>query len=253
MIQSAANFNQHWNALCQHGVLSILMITSQTQKPLNYFRIAWQSALAGALCLGLPAGLLLWLILIQRAHPSEVLDRAVTLLRAHGLNPIFVLAVCSLLWSFLLAQISGYRPWWKIGIATVVGILLGWFSPLSNMDAWFNESTPVHIVYAAAMCGIVAGATLCVGVSYGLLLRNVKAALTMALTTSLAAVLALLLTIMVFDQFGIRVGGTVPFAMSKVTALSLLAAAIAGGAALGVTFSRFAGRANQGQANRSLR
>lgn len=222
------------------------MDTLQAQKPLNYFRIAWQSALSAAFCLGLPAGLLLWLILLQRAYPSALLDRAVTLLQAHGLNKIFVLAVCSLLWSFLLAQISGYRPWWKIGIATIVGILLGWFSPLSNMDAWFNEATPVHIVYAAAMCGIVSGTTLCVGLSYGSVLRNAKAALAMAFATSLAAVLALLLTIIVFDQFDIRVGGTAPFAMSKVTTMSLLAAAISGGAVLGVTFSRFAGTASPG-------
>lgn len=220
------------------------MDTLQAQKHLNYFRIAWQSALAGAFCLGFPAGLLLWLVLIQRVYPSPLLDQSLTLLGSNGRNPIFVLAVCSLPWSFLLARISGYRPWWKLGIATIVGILLGWFSPLSNMDAWFGEGMPVHIVYAAAMGGIVSGATLCVGLSYGLVLRNVKAALTMALTTSLAAVIALLFTIIVFDQFGIRVGGRAPFAMSKVTALSLLAAAIAGSAVLGVTFSRFADRAS---------
>lgn len=131
-------------------------------------------------------------------------------------------------------------------LSSIVGILLGWFSPLSNMDAWFNEATPVHIVYAAAMCGIVSGTTLCVGLSYGSVLRNAKAALAMAFATSLAAVLALLLTIIVFDQFDIRVGGTAPFAMSKVTTMSLLAAAISGGAVLGVTFSRFAGTASPG-------
>jgi hypothetical protein len=211
----------------------------------NSLRIAWQSALAGALCLGLPAGLLLWLVLLQRDYRSAVLDQAVTLLQAHGLNKIFVLAFCSLVWSFLLARISGYRPWWKIGIATVLGILLGWFSPLSNMDAWFNEGTPVHIVYAVAMCGIVTGTTLFVGLAYGLLLRNSKAALSLAFVTSLVSVLALLLTILVFDQFGIRVGGSVPLAMSKVTVTSLLAAAITGSMTLGVSFSRFVTRADQ--------
>jgi hypothetical protein len=34
-----------------------------------------------------------------------------------------------------------------------VGIIIGWFSPLSNMDAWFNGGTPIHLVYAVAMCG----------------------------------------------------------------------------------------------------
>lgn len=214
----------------------------QRQKSLNYFRIAWQSALAGAFCLGFPAGLLLWLVLLQRAYPLGLLERAVAFLQNHGLNKIFVLAVCSLLWSFLLARISGYRPWWRIGVATILGILIGWFSPLSNVDAWFSEGTAVHIIYAAAMCGIVAGTTLSVGLTYGLILRDLKAGLVMAFVTTLAAVLALLLTIIAFDQLEVRVGGSVPFAMSKVTTLSLLAAAIAGGAALGVTFSRFTAR-----------
>ena len=211
----------------------------------NGLRVAWQSALAGAFCLGLPAGLLLWLILIQRAYPSARLNQAVTLMQAHGLNKILVLAFCSLMWSFLLARISGYSPWWKIGIATILGIFLGWFSPLSNMDAWFNEGTPVHIIYAVAMCGIVTGTTLCVGLFYGLILRNAKAALIMAIATSLASVLSLSLTIFAFDQLGVRVGGTVPLAMSKVTVASLLAAAITGGIALGVSFSRFVARADQ--------
>jgi hypothetical protein len=218
------------------------MHTLQAQTPANYFRIAWQSALAAAVCLGLPAGLLLWLILMQQVFPSAVLDQAVTLLQANGFNKVLVLALCSLLWSFLLARISGYRPWWKIGLATVSGILLGWSSPFSNMDAWFKEGTSVHFVYAVAMCGIVAGTTLCVGSFYGLILRSMKATLNMAFTTSLVSVLALLLTISMFDQLGIRVGGTVPLAMSKVTVAGLLAAAIAGGMTLGVSFSRFVAR-----------
>ena len=217
------------------------MSTLQAQRPLNLFRVAWQSALAAALCLGLPAGLLLWLILLQQITHSEMLEQSIALLQTNGLNKIFVLAVCSLLWSFLLARISGYRPWWNIGFATVLGIFAGWFSPLSNLDAWFVEETPVYHVYAVAMCGIIAGTTICVSIAYGLLLRNMKAALAMALTTSVASILALVLTILVFDQFGIRVGGIVPLAMSKVTVTSLLTSALTGGMVLGVGFCWFVG------------
>jgi hypothetical protein len=142
-------------------------------------------------------------------------------------------------WSFLLGRISGYRPWWKIGLATVLGIFVGWFSPLSNLDGWFGDKVPVHTLYAIAMGGIVLSATVCVGLVYGLLLQNGKAALVMALTTSLVSVLTLLLTIILFDQFGIRVGGTVHLAMSKVTVASLLTSAITGGMVLGVGFSWF--------------
>jgi len=147
------------------------------------------------------------------------------------------LAACSLMWSFLLGRISKYRPWWKIGLATVLGIIVAWLSPLSNMDSWFGDELPIHTLYAIAMCGIVASATLCVGLAYGFILRSVKAAIILAFTTSLASVLTLLLTIILFDQFGIRVGDMVPFAMSKVTSVSLMTSAIAGGMVLGVGFS----------------
>lgn len=63
----------------------------------------------------------------------------------------------------------------------------------------------------------------------------------MALSTSLVSIVTLVLTIVVFDQFGIRVG-TGNFAMSKVTVADLLTSALAGGAMLGVGFSRYAAR-----------
>src|SRR5215216_1392623 len=215
------------------------MSNPEIQKPLNYFRIAWQSALAAALCLGLPAGLLLWLILLQQYIHSTMIDHSVTSLQSHGLISIYILAACSLIWSFLLARISGYHPWWKIGIASALGIIVGWFSPLSNLDGIFADRFPIPTLYTVAMCGIVGGATLCVALAYGLLLRSLKAALTMAFTTSLVSVLTILLTIIVFDQFGIRVGGAVPLAMSKVTVTGLLTSAITGGMALGVGFTTF--------------
>ena len=216
------------------------MSTLQQPRPLNYFRIAWQSAFAAGLCLGLPAGLLLWLILLRQFVHSTVIDQTVTLLQTYGLISIFVLAVWSLLWSFLLGRISGYHPWWKIGVATVAGIITGWFSPLSNLDGVFVDRLPIHALYAVFMCGLVWAVTACVGLAYGVILRNIKAALTMAFTTSLVSTLTLLLTIIVIDQFGIRVGGTVHLAMSKVTVTSLLTSAITGGMVLGVGFSRFA-------------
>jgi hypothetical protein len=214
------------------------MSNPEPQKPLNYFRVAWQSALAAGLCLGLPAGLLLWLILFQQINYSVVIEQFITLLQRNGLNSIFILAAFSLMWSFLLGRISGYRPWWKIGLATVLGILVGWFSPLSNLDGWFGDRLPVHTLYAVAMCGIIWVVTFCVGLAYGLILRNLKGALWMAFTTSLVSVLTLLFTIILFDQLGIRVG-TGNFAMSKVTVTSLLTSAITGGMVLGIGFTKY--------------
>ena len=119
-----------------------------------------------------------------------------------------------------------------------MGIFVGWFSPLSNLDGWFGDRLPVHTLYAVAMSGIIGSVTVCVGLAYGLILRNMRAALSLALTSSAASILGLLLTIMLFDQFGIRVG-TGNFAMSKVTVAGLLISAILGGMGLGVQFSRF--------------
>src|SRR5215217_3589593 len=106
------------------------MFTLQVQKPLNYFRIAWQSASAAGLCLGLPAGLVLWLILLQRSNHSVVIESLVSFLQVHGLYSIYFVVVSSILWSYLLGRISGYRPWGWIAAASALGILVTWFSPL---------------------------------------------------------------------------------------------------------------------------
>ena len=208
-------------------------------QPLNYPRVALQSALAAALFLGFPAGLLLWLILFREATQTESLDPFVKFLQDNGLNKIIVLTLCSFGWSFSLGRISGYRAWWKIGLATALGIVLAWFSPLSNVDSWFADRMPTRLLYPATMCGIVFSVTFYVGLAYGILLRNLKAALMIAFTTSLISTLALLLTIIIFDQFGIYVGSAIPFAMSKVTTVSLMTSALAGGAVLGVGFCWF--------------
>lgn len=217
------------------------MSTLQAQQPLNFFRVAWQSALAAGLCLGLPAGLSLWLILLQRINPSAVVQPLIDFFNTNGLYRIYLVVVSSVLWSYMLGRISRYRQWWLIAFASALGILAAWFSPLANLDGIlynYRPDLPIHLNYAVAMTGIIGSATLFVGLAYGLVLRNIKAALTMGLTTSLAAVFTLLLTIFMFNQFGIRVG-TGNFAMSKVTVAGLLTSAITGGMVLGLGFSRF--------------
>lgn len=207
---------------------------------MNYFRIAWQSALAAGFCLGLPAGLLLWLILFQQIQHSAVVQPLIDFLHANGLYSIYVVVVSSILWSYLLGRISGYRPWWRIAVATAAGILAAWFSPLANVDGILYEyqpALPIHLNYTASMVGLVGSVTLFVGLAYGLILRSLKAALTIGLATSLVSVLGLLITIFVFDRLGIRVG-TGNLAMVKVTTVDLLTSALAGGAMLGVGFTK---------------
>ena len=217
------------------------MAAPEIQKPLNYFRIGLESALAAALCLGLPAGLLLWLILLQQISHSGVVQPLIDFLHTHGLYSIYILVVSSLIWSYLLGRISGYRPWWWIAAGSALGILAAWFSPLANVDGILYEyqpNLPIHLNYAASMVGLIGSVTLFVGLAYGLILRSVRAALALGLTTSFVSVLVMLLTIIVFDGLGIRVG-TGNLAMIKVTAVDLLTSALAGGTILGLGFSRF--------------
>src|SRR5215216_4092509 len=217
------------------------MSTLETQKFLNYFRIAWQSALAAALCIGLPAGLVLWLILFQRINHFHFADPLINFLHANGLYSIYIVVISSMIWSYLLGRISGYRPWWWIAAASALGILAAWFSPLANVDGILYEyqpTLPIHLNYAASMVGLIGSVTLFVGLAYGLILRNIKAALTIGLTTSLVSEVVLLLTVFVFGRLGIRVG-TGHLAMVRVTAVALITSALAGGMVLGVSFTRF--------------
>jgi hypothetical protein len=210
----------------------------------NYFRIALQSALAAALCLGLPAGLLLWLILIDRVVGSTSFQRPIDFLNKSGLYSIYILATSSLMWSYLLARISHYRRWWKIALATALAILGVWFSPLSNVDGILynaNPDLPIHLNYAASMVGLVGSVTLFVGLAYGIVLKNIRAAFVIGLTASFVSVCSLLITILVFDYLRVRVGmGNM--AMPRVTVISLLASSITGGMVLGVLFSGYVHR-----------
>lgn len=218
-----------------------VMAAHEMPKTPNYLRIAWQSALAAGLCLGFPAGFLLWLILLRQKNHSAVVEALIGILQANGLFSIFILVVSSLMWSYLLGHISGYHAWWRIAVASALGILAAWFSPLANMDGIlydYRPDLPIHLNYAAAMAGLIGSVTLFVGLAYGLILRSVRAALTLGMTTSLVSVLVLLLTIFVFDWLGIRVGmGNL--AMPRVTAVGLMLSAITGGMALGIGFTAY--------------
>lgn len=211
---------------------------NETPQPLNHFRIALQSGFAAGLTLGLPAGLLFWLILLQEIYPNQVSEQIITFLQVNALNKVFVLVFCSLLWSYLLSKISKYKKWLQIALATVLGIMAGWFSPLSNLDGLFSDQFPIHILYAFSISGLIFNITFCVGLAYGILLKNLKATLILAFTTSFASVITFILMFLLFEQIGIRVGVT-PLAMSKTTASGLMLSGIMGGAMLGLGFSKF--------------
>ena len=223
------------------------MSTPAVQKSFDYFRIAWQSALAASLCLGLPAGLLFWLLILQHLKPSGPVKILVTVLQDNGILEIIGVLIGAFAWGIILSRISGYRIWWWLVAASMLGVYLGrrlfWI-----IYGWHNidfSGLPVHVVLAIHLSGLVLSVTFCTGLAHGLILRNWKAALTLASTTCLVSVSAGLVTFFILDQLGIRVGmGNA--AMPKVTAICTMVSAIAGGMVLGVGFSWFVEKGRAG-------
>jgi|SRR5687767_8521165 len=213
----------------------------EVPRPSDYFRVAWQSALAASICLGLPAGLLFWLILLQRLKPTPLIERLVTFLQNNGMLEIVGMLVGAFGWGILLSKISGYRLWLRLVVASVLGVYLGqrlfWI-----IYYWFNydfSNMPIHVGFAIHLSGLILSITFCTGLAHGLILFNWKAIATLSLITGVASVLVTLLMYFLLDGLGIRVG-TGNAAMPKVTAICTMIAGITGGTMLGIMFSQFA-------------
>jgi hypothetical protein len=205
----------------------------------NDLKIALQSAFAAGLCLGLPAGLFFWLIILQRWAPSARMDRFVHFLQDYALPPVLLEMLGAFGWGLLLSRISGYRQWWWLSIATMAGVRLGDFALYHGwLDPLVAPGLSLQMRFAVILGINVLCVTLSTGLLLGLALMNWKASLILAASTGLAALLAALLTLMILDSLGIRVGNG-NAAMPKATAAATMAAALAGGAILGVMFSRY--------------
>jgi hypothetical protein len=235
---------------------------SETDQPVtashlyqSNLNIPLHSALAAGLCLGLPAGLLFWSIIMQRWAPSPPIDRLVNFLQDYAAPPVILEMLGAFGWGLLLSRISGYRQWWWLSAATMVGVRAGDFALYHGwLDQWVQGHAPPDISLHVRF-GLILGITvLCVTISTGLLLglalMNWKASLVLAASTGLASVLAALVTLIILDGLGIRVGSG-NAAMPKVAAAGTMAAALAGGAVLGVVFSRYVreGASKHGAAN----
>ena len=206
-------------------------------------KIALQSALAAVLCLGLPAGIIFWLIIVQRWAPTPPINSLVNFFQDNAVPPVILEMLGAFGCGLLLGKISGYRHWWWSSVATMAGVRVGDFALYNGfLDQWVQGHAPLDISLNVRF-GLILGITvLCVTVSTGLLLgfalMNWKASLMLAGSTGLASVLAALTTLMILDRIGMRVGSG-NAAMSKVAAIGIMAAALAGGAILGVTFSHY--------------
>ncbi len=211
--------------------------------PQSDLKIAVQSAFAAGLCLGLPAGLFFWLIIVQRWGPSTQIDSLVKFFQDYVVPPVILEMLGALIWGLLLGKISRYRQWWWLSIATMAGVRVGDLALYHRwLDQWVQGHTPndlsLHVRF-----GLILGITvLCVTVSTGLflgfVLKNWKASLILAASTGLVSLLAAVVTLIILDRLGIRVGSG-NAAMPKATAVSTMTSALIGGATLGVVFSRY--------------
>jgi hypothetical protein len=239
-------------------------LESPDNRPFNYLRIAWQSALAAGTCLGLPIALMFWVLIMAKLAPSTSMDNFLNLLQntwypfANEQQPsspvhdflmvlqIYVtpgsiaLSLGILGWGLLLSKISEYRQWWWIVIVTMVGVFVGKV-PIDWLDARLQQpfyDWPVHLRFALFLSSSVFCVAASTGLALSLIVRNWKASLLLALGSGLASVIAVIVANLILDILGIRVGGG-NIAMPKVTAVGTMAAAIAGGTVLGVIFTRY--------------
>jgi hypothetical protein len=206
-------------------------------------RIAVQSALATALCLGLSTGLFFWLVTLQRVAPSAQINRLVDVFSTYLVPPDKLEMVGAFGWGLLLSKISGYRKWWWLSGATILGVRVGTFTLYNGvLTDWFLEhiaaDVSMHVRFMIILAIAVLCVTVCTGLLLGFVLLNWKASLILAASTGLVSVLAVLTTVLILGELGIRVGSG-NAAMPKVTALATMAAALAGGAFLGLMFSRY--------------
>ena len=207
-------------------------------------KVAVQSALAAVLCLGLPTGLYFWLITLQRSAPSPEIDRLVTFFSNHLVPPILLGRIGAFAWGLLLSRISGYRQWCWPALASMAGFWLGDFA---LYHGWLPEGLPAlfpgglapPVQFGLVLAMTVLSVTVCTGVLLGFTLMSWKASLILAISTGSAATLAAVVTLIILDGFGIRVGSG-NAAMPKATAVATMAAALTGGVVLGVAFSRYA-------------
>ena len=206
-------------------------------------KIAVQSALAAALCLGLPAGSFFWLLIVQRWAPSTPIDVLVNFIRDNLAPPVLFEMLGAFGWGVFLSKISGYRQWWWLSATTMAGVWVGDFALYNGfLEPWVQGHAPVALPLNLLFWLILSINVLCVTIStslmLGLALMNWKASLMLAASTGLASVVAALLTLLILDGLGMRVGSG-HLSMPKLTAASTMIVSLAGGAVLGVVFARY--------------
>ena len=108
----------------------------------SYLLAALQSALAAGFCLGLPAGLLFWLLIYYQLAPSAPVYTVLRLVQDGFPQTAEIASIVGVVvWGILLGKISGYRQWWWLAAATMVGIYM---DERLLHDGWLDQVIQGH-------------------------------------------------------------------------------------------------------------
>lgn len=202
--------------------------------------IALQSGLSAGLCLGFPAGIIFWLVLINNLTRSVVVTKLLNLFVDHIEPSEIALFLGTVSWGYLLSRIVDCRHRSQLALAITAGVFIGQLPMLNGkLDVMIQRfGFPVHIRFGLVLGFAVLSVMVCAGIALGFVLRNWKAAWILAGSSGFTSVLGTMTVFLLMDHFGIRVGSG-DYAMLKVAVAGILTAAIIGGATLGVGFGRY--------------
>lgn len=191
--------------------------------------------------------------------PMLALNTAAPALADEWGRPIFFLALLAgcfggaLVWARLLARLAGSPDRGRVALAGALGF--GVSTPLAVyglaaaetallVQAQNGPTVPMHLAFGALFTGGVFAVVLVTGLAMGLAARARWRATRLALRAAGTAAAGFAAVDVTMDLVGWRVGGPHAeerFTMLVVFALGLLAASLAGGAALGHELDRLAG------------
>ena len=205
--------------------------------------IACQSGLSAGLCLGFPAGIVFWLILINNSTSSVTVTSLMNLFVEHIEPSEIIMLLGTVSWGYLLSRIVGYRRWYLLALAITVGVHIGQLPMLNGkLDVMIQRfAFPVYIRFGLVLAGGVLSVMVCTGIVLGFVLRSWKASFMLAGSSGFVSVLGTMMVFVLMDHVGIRVGSG-NYAMLKVAAAGIMTAALIGGATLGVVFGRYVRR-----------
>jgi len=204
---------------------------------------ASQCGLSAGLCLGFPAGIIFWLVLINNSISSVVVAGLMDLFVNNVEPGWLIMLVGTVLWGIILSRIVGYRRWYLLSFAVTAGVFVGQLPMLNGrLDIMLQRfALPVHIRFGFVLAIAVFSVMVCTGLALGFVLRNWKAALVLASSSGFVSVLGAMTIFLIMDHAGIRVGSG-NYAMLKVASVGIMTAALIGGATLGVVFEKFLGQ-----------